>query len=512
MNVTLINNSSLISAGGIYLRGESNPIIVNSIIWNNTPQNIYFRAGESPSHVTFSYSDLEGGQDSIVTNDNGTVTWGDGNIDLDPLFMDADSGDYHLSDLSPAISAATDSVQIGDNWFIAPVTDVEGSARPSPINTLPDMGAYENENGAGDYDGPVWYVDASSELPYANGSSSAKFSKIQVGISAAIEGDTVLVAAGTYFENIDFITKNIVVLGEDRESTIIDGGEAGRVVTFQSGELPSAVLRGFTLQNGVESNGGGIYCTGASSPSLYDLLITNNTANGGAGIHCFSGSSPRLENISIINNSATGNNGRGGGLRCTTNSDPTLVNVLISDNTATQEGGGVFCYNSDPSFINVTISGNVSSIDDGGGMFIKSNSGVNLLNTIIGGNESNEIEFSSVDDSSTITISYSNIESGQDSIITHDNGTVIWGDGSLGTDPRFVNPDSSNYHLLANSLCINAGHPDSLDSDGSISDMGVFPYLNRYSGPDWYVEPVGNDTTGTGSMDSPFASIQSGPE
>jgi hypothetical protein len=158
MNVTLINNSSLISAGGIYLRGESNPIIVNSIIWNNTPQNIYFRAGESPSHVTFSYSDLEGGQDSIVTNDNGTVTWGDGNIDLDPLFMDADSGDYHLSDLSPAISAATDSVQIGDNWFIAPVTDVEGSARPSPINTLPDMGAYENENGAGDYDGPYWIL------------------------------------------------------------------------------------------------------------------------------------------------------------------------------------------------------------------------------------------------------------------------------------------------------------------------------------------------------------------
>ena len=122
------------------------------------------------------------------------------------------------------------------------------------------------------------------------------------------------------------------------------------------------------------------------------------------------------------------------------------------------------------------------------------NSNPILLNTIIAGNESNEIEFSSDYDSSTITISYSTIAGGQDSIITNDNGTVIWGDGSLGTDPRFVNPDSSNYHLLANSLCINAGHPDSLDSDGSISDMGVFPYLNSYSGPDWYVEPVGNDT------------------
>ena len=58
MNVTIINNSSLSSAGGIYLRSDSNPIIVNSIIWGNTPQNIYFRAGESPSHITVSYTHL----------------------------------------------------------------------------------------------------------------------------------------------------------------------------------------------------------------------------------------------------------------------------------------------------------------------------------------------------------------------------------------------------------------------------------------------------------------------
>ena len=155
MNVTIINNSSLSSAGGIYLRSDSNPIIVNSIIWGNTPQNIKFRETGSPSHITFSYSDLEGGQDSIVTNDNGTVTWGVGNIVLDPLIVDADSGDYNLSDLSPAISAATDSVQIGVRWYLAPSIDIDGNPRPSPENTVPDMGAYEHENGAGDYNGPV---------------------------------------------------------------------------------------------------------------------------------------------------------------------------------------------------------------------------------------------------------------------------------------------------------------------------------------------------------------------
>ena len=39
--------------------------------------------------------------------------------------------------------------------------------------------------------------------------------------------------------------------------------------------------------------------------------------------------------------------------------------------------------------------------------------------------------------------------------------------------------------------------------------MGVYPHLNTYSGPTWYVETTGNDTTGTGASGNPFASIQS---
>ena len=247
----------------------------------------------------------------------------------------------------------------------------------------------------------------------------------------------------------------------------------------------TAVLIGFTLQNGSASNGGG-------------------------GVRCENSSSPSLENISIINNSATGNSGRGGGLRCTNNSDPTLVNVLISDNTASQEGGGVFCYNSDPSFVNVTVSGNVSAIADGGGMFIKSNSVVNLVNTILWGNTSNEIEFASVDDSSSITISYSNIEGGQDSIVTNDNGTVTWGDGNVDIDPMFVDTANGNYYLWASSQCINGGDPTTYDSDGTIADIGAYPYLNSYSGPTWYITESGNDTTGTGATDDPFRSVQAG--
>ena len=299
MNVTIINNNADVFGGGIYLRSDSNPIVVNSIVWGNTPQNIYFRASDSPGNITFSYSDLQGGQDSIVTNDNGTVTWGDGNIDADPLFVDADSsGDYHLTDLSPCISAAADSVQIESVWYFAPTTDIEENPRPSPAGTIPDMGAYEHENGASYYNGPVWYVDASATLPYANGSAFAKFIKIQFAIDASTSGDTVLVAAGTYTENIDYSGKNLVIISTaGRDSTIIDGASSGSVVLFENGEDSIAVLSGFTIQNGSE---GGIYCQG-SSPTLKNLIVTNNTHGmGGGGIYCNSNSNPSLENITII--------------------------------------------------------------------------------------------------------------------------------------------------------------------------------------------------------------------
>jgi hypothetical protein len=54
----------------------------------------------------------------------------------------------------------------------------------------------------------------------------------QAGINVASDGDTVLVQAGTYVENINYNGKNIVVQGEDRETTIIDGNQSGSVVIF----------------------------------------------------------------------------------------------------------------------------------------------------------------------------------------------------------------------------------------------------------------------------------------
>src|SRR5437870_11939876 len=78
---------------------------------------------------------------------------------------------------------------------------------------------------------------------------------IQAAINAAANGDTVLVAPGTYYENINFMGKAITVTSSGGPSvTTIDGGAAGSVVAFTSNEGTNSVLSGFTITNGL---GGG---------------------------------------------------------------------------------------------------------------------------------------------------------------------------------------------------------------------------------------------------------------
>jgi hypothetical protein len=78
---------------------------------------------------------------------------------------------------------------------------------------------------------------------------------IQAGINAAIPGDTVLVAPGTYTgadnKELDFKGKAIVLRSEDGAgTTVIDCEQQGRGFYFQAGEGPSSVVEGFTITNG----------------------------------------------------------------------------------------------------------------------------------------------------------------------------------------------------------------------------------------------------------------------
>jgi len=133
-NVTITNNTADYGGGMYISSGEdwfSNPILTNSIIWDNSPESIYFLEENNPSTISIQYSDIEGGEEGIITNDNGEVYWLEGNIDTDPLFTDPENGDYTLQEGSPCIDAGTADL------------DGDGEDDIEYVGAAPDMGAFE---------------------------------------------------------------------------------------------------------------------------------------------------------------------------------------------------------------------------------------------------------------------------------------------------------------------------------------------------------------------------------
>ncbi len=91
-NCTFTGNSADEHGGGMY-NDSGSPIVSNCILWDNTAADGNEIALADSSTIDVNYCDVQGGQAGIY-NDGGTINWGCGNIDVDPLFVD--QGDYHL--------------------------------------------------------------------------------------------------------------------------------------------------------------------------------------------------------------------------------------------------------------------------------------------------------------------------------------------------------------------------------------------------------------------------------
>lgn len=139
INVTVVGNWTAGQGGGLNVSFISQPTLVNSIVWGNAPEQIYFDTDWPGEAVTIEYSDIQGGEAGIVTNGHGPVYWGNGNMDASPRFVSVGLGNYHLADDSPCINAGKAAG--------APATDIEGNPRPNPAESNPDIGAYENRLG-----------------------------------------------------------------------------------------------------------------------------------------------------------------------------------------------------------------------------------------------------------------------------------------------------------------------------------------------------------------------------
>jgi len=330
---------------------------------------------------------------------------------------------------------------------------------------------------------------------------------IQDAIHSCLDGDTIIVAPGTYTgpgnRDIDFLGKAITVRSTDPTdpdivaATIIDcngsESEPHRGFYFQSAEDANSILDGFTVANGYSKYGGAIYCYRAR-PTLTNCIISGNSVKGfkrgGGGIYCYE-SHPRITNCTISRNSVDGSRSTGGGIGCN-GGKPTIINCTISGNSvngewgasgggisclrnspeiincdiranaASWQGGGIYCGNSNPKISNCNIIANVGRWN-GGGIFCERSSpkisNSNIIDNLSAygsgfyfGNSSPKISNCIVWGNRiivgpyvSITVTYSDIQGGYP------------GEGNVNANPRLA-PDG--YHLQPNSPCINAGVPN----------------------------------------------------
>jgi hypothetical protein len=164
---------------------------------------------------------------------------------------------------------------------------------------------------------------------------------IQGAINLASSGDTVLVAPGTYPENVTFAGKAIALESSGGSAaTVIDAGGSGTVITLD----PGVAVRGFTLTGGnVPGDGGGILAFavgGGWTAEVEACRITGNSAGGVGGGAAI---------IGLLGNAAV-----------------TFADCLFDDNEAVLDGGGAYIGATSNVFSGCTFRGNRAGNDGGG--------------------------------------------------------------------------------------------------------------------------------------------------
>jgi uncharacterized repeat protein (TIGR01451 family) len=292
----------------------------------------------------------------------------------------------------------------------------------------------------------VRYVDGASGTDTTDCiSPTSPCATIGYALDQAEDFDTILVAQGTYTENL-VITKTITLEGGyepgswsrrlDRYTTI-DGNQSARVINVESTLSETTMIDGFTITNG----DGGIR-----------ILL----------------SSVAIQNSKIVYNDRTG---WGSGGITIDRSYVTITNTLIADNH-----DGAMLISSAPvdPWVTSNVRINSSTIANNGshGIFC-SLSWCVFDNSIVWGHEGEDF----AGELGRCLVTYSDIE------------MMEWpGEGNISEDPGFVDPGNGDYHLRLDSPCVDVGnneyapptdwegHPRPLDGDGDVipvTDMGA---------------------------------------
>jgi parallel beta-helix repeat protein/predicted outer membrane repeat protein len=213
----------------------------------------------------------------------------------------------------------------------------------------------------------------------------ALYRDIATAVKAAVAGDTILIADGTYRgpnnRAIDPAGKAITVKSINGPAQcIIDCQNQACGFHLNQNETRQTVIEGLTVMNGLGVYGGGIRCETSASPTIRNCILRNNRAPSGGGLSCESSASPLLDHCILYSNAS---NSTGGGIFLSY-ANVTLDGCIISDSTSTERGGGLASYWSTLQATDCTFSGNATG--DWGGAIYSAESVLTFANSIFQGN------------------------------------------------------------------------------------------------------------------------------
>jgi hypothetical protein len=343
---------------------------------------------------------------------------------------------------------------------------------------------------------------------------------IQAAINAAVDGDEVVIAPGTYNEDINFNGNAITVRGSGSDVTTIEGQGFSfpSVVSLMNGEGPDSILRDLTVTGG---NAGSCGCAGGinawGNPTIINCHITGNRTGafsapaaggglvgGGLVVDCtfsnnWAGSGSNIAgqavgggavvgnailiNCAFVDNSVSafsvqGQNGTasGGGLSA---NDSVLINCLIRGNSAgadgSARGGGVLLTGSSI-MVNCLITDNIAQAEiDARGAGVSVNADAQLINCTI----ANNVAIGAADIGG-VNVTGSGMPSLANCIVVGNTGTDVHsnavaryscieggflGEGNIDADPLFIDPANGDFRLQDASPCRDAGSNDALPAD-----------------------------------------------
>jgi len=363
----------------------------------------------------------------------------------------------------------------------------------------------------------------------------AQHKTIAAALAAANKGTTILVAAGTYKENLTWPSVDgIRLISESGAAqTTIDGGKNGRVITM-SGKLTGAtVIEGFTIAGGrltgSRNDGAGILIgssSGGCSPTIDGNRITGNESDGtswnyGGGIHVQgTGSNPviagntidknQLKNGSwnygagiyirrgarplVIGNTitanqtlspsnSTGNRGYGAGVYVGDTASPVIASNLIAGNgnqtTSWNYGAGVAVAISSGTTViaNNTIVQNTckgGSWTYGGGIYLYPSGGsVVITGNIVALNSCGSSNF--VQGGGVYANSQTGVTLDWNDVWNNTGGTGNYQGISAGTNDISKDPmfqSATDYHLTKSSPCLDAMPATSLPASVDVDVDG----------------------------------------